>query len=120
MRLSRVRRVSATRYFSVVCLYDGELLHCAASHNFTPEVLDHVRKTYPKRPDWSLAAGRAILDCRISHVPDTLADPAYARDLALAGNWRASLSVPMLRDGKPVGALSLGKSEAYRIPNGRF
>src|SRR5262249_1231032 len=60
--------------FSVVWLYDGELLHCAASHNFTPEVLDHVRKTYPKRPDRSLAAGRAILDCRISHVPDTLAD----------------------------------------------
>src|SRR5262249_10455400 len=34
MRLSRVRRVSATRYFSVVWLYDGELLHCAARHNF--------------------------------------------------------------------------------------
>ena len=98
--------------FSVVWLYDGELLQCAASHNFTSEVLDHVRKTYPKRPDRSLAAGRAILDRRISHVPDTLADPAYARDLALAGNWRASLSVPMLRDGKPVGALSLGKTEA--------
>src|SRR5262245_54451751 len=75
--------------FSVVWLYDGELLHCAASHNFTPEVLNHVRKSYPKRPDRSLAAGRVILDGRISHVPDTLADPAYARDLALAGNWRA-------------------------------
>src|SRR5262245_8395059 len=107
---SAARRCDAV--FSVVWLYDGELLHCAASHNFTPEVLNHVRKSYPKRPDRSLAAGRVILDGRISHVPDTLADPAYARDLALAGNWRASLSVPMLRDGKPVGALSLGKSEA--------
>jgi adenylate cyclase len=32
--------------------------------------------------------------------------------LALAGNWRASLAVPMLRDGKPVGAISVGKAEA--------
>src|SRR6476661_3373906 len=31
--------------------------------------------------------------------------------LALAGNWRASFAVPMLRDGKPVGAISVGKAE---------
>jgi GAF domain-containing protein len=98
--------------FSVVWLYDGELLHYAAGHNFTPEVLDHVRKTYPKPPDRSVAAGRAILDGRISEVPDMLADPAYARELALAGNWRAGLSVPMLREGKALGAISLGKAEA--------
>ena len=68
--------------FSVVWLYDGELLHYAAGHNFTPEVLDHIRKAYPKPPDRSVAAGRAILDGRISHVPDMLADPGYARELA--------------------------------------
>src|SRR5262249_30132728 len=63
----------------VVWRYDGDLLHYAASHNFTPEVLDRIIKTYPKRPDRSLAAGRAILDGRIAHVPDMLADPGYAR-----------------------------------------
>jgi signal transduction histidine kinase len=98
--------------FSVVWRYDGELLHYAASHNFTPEVLDHILKTYPKQPDRSLAAGRAILDGRIIHVPDMLADPGYAHELALAGNWRASIAVPMLCDGKPVGAISVGKAEA--------
>ena len=61
--------------FSVVWRYDGELLHYAGSHNFTPEVLDHILKTYPKQPDRSLAAGRAILDGRIIHVPNMLADP---------------------------------------------
>ena len=30
----------------------------------------------------------------------------------MAGNWRASLAVPMLRDGKSVGAISVGKAEA--------
>ena len=84
--------------FSVVWRYDGDLIHYAASHNFTPEVLDHIFKTYPKRPDRSVAAGRAILDGTIAHVPDMLADPGYAHELALAGNWRASIAVPMLRD----------------------
>ena len=98
--------------FSVVWQYDGDLLHYAASHNFTPEVLDHIFKTYPKRPDRSVAAGRAILDGKIAHVPDMLADREYAHELALAGNWRASLAVPMLRDGKPIGAISVGKAEA--------
>ena len=98
--------------FGVVWRYDGDLLHYAASHNFTPEVLDRIFKTYPKRPDRSVAAGRAILDGRIAHVPNMLADPEYAHELALAGNWRATLAVPMLRDGKPVGAISVGKAEA--------
>ena len=71
--------------YSVVWRYDGDLLHYAANHNFTAEVLDRITKTYPKRPDRSVAAGRAILDGKIAHVPDMLADPGYAHELALAG-----------------------------------
>jgi two-component system NtrC family sensor kinase len=98
--------------FTVVWLYDGDLLHYVSSHNFTVEVLDQINKSFPKRPDRSLAAGRAILDGKIAHVPDMLGDPVYAHQLAMAGNWRASLAVPMLRDGKSVGAISVGKAEA--------
>ena len=47
--------------FSVVWLYDGDLLHVAATNNFTPEVLNQLFQTYPKRPDRSLV-GRP---CRI-------------------------------------------------------
>src|SRR5215470_12481746 len=97
--------------FGVVWRYDGELLHYAASHNFTSEVLTEILKTFPKRPDRSIAAGRAILDGRIAHVSDMLADPEYGHELALAGNWRASVAVPMLHEGKVVGAVSIGKAE---------
>jgi hypothetical protein len=31
-----------------------------------------------------------------------------------AGNWRASVAVPMLRDGKPVGAISLPNRQQTR------
>src|SRR5215469_10568392 len=98
--------------FGVIWRYDGELLHYAASHNFTPDVLDQIFRTYPKRPDRSIAAGRAILDGRIAHVTDMLADPEYGHELALAGNWRATVAVPMLHKGKVVGAISIGKAEA--------
>ena len=40
-----------------------------------------------------------------------LADPEYSRELALAGGWRAVLSVPLVRDGTPVGAISVGKAQ---------
>ena len=73
--------------FSVVWRYDGDLLHYVASHNFTPELLDYVFKMYPKRPDRSVAAGRAILDGRIAHLPDLRADRAYAHEVTLIGNW---------------------------------
>src|SRR5262249_40451415 len=56
--------------FSVIWLYDGDLLHYAASHNFTPDVLKELFKSYPKRPDRSVAAGRAILGGAIAHIPD--------------------------------------------------
>jgi two-component system NtrC family sensor kinase len=98
--------------FSIVFLYDGDLLQLAATHNFTPEVLNKLLQTYPKRPDRSILAGRAVLDGRIAHVPDLLADREYSHLLALAGSWRAGLAVPMLRDGKPVGAISVARAEA--------
>jgi signal transduction histidine kinase len=98
--------------FSLVFLYDGDLLQLAATHNFTPDVLNKLFQTYPKRPDRSLLAGRAVLDGRNAHVPDLLADREYSHQLALAGNWRAGLAVPMLRDGKPVGAISVARAEA--------
>src|SRR5262245_29542830 len=97
--------------FSLVFLYDGGLLRLVATHNFTPEVLKTLFQTYPKRPDRSVLAGRAVLDGRITHVPDLLADQEYSHQLALAGNWRAGLAVPMLRDGKPVGAISVARAE---------
>jgi len=98
--------------FGAVFLYDGDLLHVAATNNWTPEQLKLVSQLYPKRPDRSVVAGRAVLDGRIAHVRDVVADPEYSREFALAGNWHAALAVPMLRDGKPVGAISVGKAEA--------
>ncbi|MGA9457447.1 MAG: GAF domain-containing protein, partial [Pseudolabrys sp.] len=98
--------------FSVVYLLDGENLRIAATQNFTPEATSQIQKLRQlKWPDRSHLGGRAILDRTIIHVPDVLTDPEYSRDFALAGGWRAVLAVPLLRDGIPVGALTVGKAE---------
>ena len=51
------------------------------------------------------------MDRAIIHVPDVLADPEYSREFALAGGWRAVLAVPLLREGKALGALTVAKAE---------
>jgi signal transduction histidine kinase len=87
-------------------------MRIAATSNFNPEATNRIQQIQElKRPERSHLAGRAILDRAIVHVQDVLKDPAYSRELALAGGWRAVLSVPLLRDGVPVGALSVGKAE---------
>ena len=90
---SAARLCGAT--FSVVYLYDGDRLRIAATKNFTPEAknLSHALQQL-KRPERSQLGGRAILDGKLVHVPDVLADPEYSRELALAGGWRAVLAVP--------------------------
>jgi GAF domain-containing protein len=99
--------------FGAVHLYDGDRVRIAATNNFTPAATSQMLELQQlKRPERTHLAGRAILDCAIVHVPDVLTDPEYSRELALAGGWRAALAVPLLREGKPVGALAIGKAEA--------
>ena len=98
--------------YSVVYLYDGDRLHIGATKNFTPEATSKLQRQELKRPDRSHIGGRAILDRAIVHVQDVLADSEYSRELALAGGWRAVLAVPLLRDGIPLGALTVAKAEA--------
>src|SRR4029453_6901235 len=43
------------------------------------------------------------------------ADSEYATDLAIAGGWRSILSVPLLREGKPIGTIGV-----IRAQGGRF
>ena len=98
--------------FSAVYLCDDDRLRIAATQNFTPEATSQVQELREqKRPDRSHLGGRAILDRAIVHVPDVLADPEYSREWALTGGWRAVLAVPLLRDGKPVGAITVAKAE---------
>jgi GAF domain-containing protein len=97
--------------FAGVFRFDGALMHHAAGRGVTPAVLETYRRIYPMPPSRTQISGRAVLTCAIVHIPDLLEDPEYPRDMALSGGWRSALSVPMLLDGNPIGAINVLRAE---------
>src|SRR5262245_4356221 len=61
-----------------------------------------------------MVAGRALLSRGTVHVHDALSDAQLSPEMvAVARAWgfRTVISVPMLRDGQPIGALSVARPE---------
>src|SRR5262245_56803548 len=66
---------------------------------------------YSHRPGRETCAGRVLLEGRPVQIPDCEADPDYkAPDVLSAGGNRAILGVPLLREGLPIGVLTLTRS----------
>jgi two-component system NtrC family sensor kinase len=98
--------------FSVVYLYENDHLRAAATKNFTAAAANQISERQELRQiNRSYVGGRAFIDRAIVHIPDVLKDSEYSREFALAGGWRAVLAVPLLHEGRSVGALSVGKAE---------
>src|SRR5262245_17985966 len=58
------------------------------------------------------ATGRALVEGRAIHVADVVADPGYTwAEAQRLGGYRTVLAVPMLREGVPMGVLTLTRSE---------
>src|SRR5215475_1339372 len=102
--------------FANVFRFDGELLHFVASHNVGPNYVDLIKSTYPRRPDRSQVAGRAVLAKSVVRLEDALTDPDYDQRFPRAMSWRRLLGVPMLREGEAIGAIVVGWAEAGPIP----
>jgi GAF domain-containing protein len=65
------------------------------------------------RPGAAGATARAIRDSAIAHIPDVLTDREFTiRDAALVAGFRAVLAVPMLRVGRAIGAIAIGRAAA--------
>ena len=98
--------------FAGLFRFDGELIHFAAQHNFTPEGIEAVRRTFPVRPTRALGSGRAILRRAVVHIPDVEVDPEYAHQaMTRAVGFRSGLWVPMMREGAPIGVISVVRAE---------
>jgi GAF domain-containing protein len=56
--------------------------------------------------------GRAVLEGKIIHIPDVLTDPDYTWvEAQKLGGYRTILGVPMMRDGTPIGVLTLTRPD---------
>ena len=98
--------------FSALFRFDGELIHHAAQHNYTPEALEAVHRTYPMRLTRALGSGRAILERAVVQIPDVELDPEHQHQaLSRAIGFRSGLFVPMLREGAPIGVIMVTRAE---------
>src|SRR5439155_3680224 len=71
---------------------------------------------YPRPADRGHAIGRAIQTRAVVEIPDVLDDPTYELKTELATlGFRSVVSVPLLRDGEPIGGISLGRPDAGRF-----
>jgi GAF domain-containing protein len=68
-------------------------------------------RTQPVIPERGTAMGRALLEGKVVHIPDTLADPDYTFGGQKLGGIRTVLTVPMLRDGTTIGVLGVTRRE---------
>jgi signal transduction histidine kinase len=78
-----------------------------ARYGFPPDMMAALSKIGQVMGRGSLA-GRTITEGRPVHIPDVEADAEYSfRDFTHITGARSMLGVPLLRDGRPVGLLSL-------------
>ncbi|PYM11209.1 MAG: hypothetical protein DMD81_27585, partial [Candidatus Rokuibacteriota bacterium] len=102
--------------YAIVTRFDGQLLHLIAQHNARPGAAEPTAQIFPRPPGRSTSMGRAILERTLVHVPDVPNDPDYDQDLVRAAGLGAVLTVPMLRDGEPIGAISVSRSTSGPFP----
>ena len=81
------------------------------SFGHSREFMDYVRDI-PVDLDRGTASGRALLEGVVVHIADVQADPEYTfKEAQRLGGFRTCIGVPVLREGVPVGVLSLTRFE---------
>ncbi len=98
--------------YAMVFRFDGAMMHLSAHHNVTPEGLDVLRQQWPMQLDSRSVPARAVLEQRVVHVHDVLAEfdnPYLVTSKSLG--IRTMLIVPMMRDGQPIGAVAVYRQE---------
>jgi two-component system, NtrC family, sensor kinase len=96
-----------------VTVFDGECIHLAAIFGLSTVAFDALRRVFPQQRGDSGGAARAIRDCAVIQIPDVRVDPSYKiQETAVIAGFRAILAVPMLREGRAIGAIAVGRAEA--------
>ena len=94
-----------------------EAFHIRATHNLDPALVETLRAAPLRKGEGAM--GRAAETREPTQVADIAAPGAYQshiRDTLLGAGYRALLSVPLLREGKIIGSLSLNRHTPGAFP----
>jgi signal transduction histidine kinase len=88
----------------------GKNYYFEANYGFSREYAEFVAN-HPPGIDRGTVTGRVLLERKIVHLPDVLADPEYTYGAGQKiGGFRTLLGVPLLREGLPIGFIALGRN----------
>ena len=85
-----------------------------ATSRFSQQRVTHwiTSRNIPIKAERGTASGRALIEGQVVHIADVRADPEYTLvEAPRLGDFRTILCVPMLREGVPIGVLTLTRSE---------
>jgi PAS domain S-box-containing protein len=89
--------------------FDGSLIHFAANYGWDQEELQATQSAFPMPPGQGSITARAIMDRKVAYSADVSGDLSVQPILAQA--FRTVLSVPMLRDGNALGAITVTRRQ---------
>jgi GAF domain-containing protein/nitrogen-specific signal transduction histidine kinase len=92
--------------------FDGELIHFAAHSHWTPEELAAVDRHFPRPPGSGSVTAQAILTGEVAHIADVATEADYQLTALTQVGLHTALSVPILRQGSPVGAITVTRHVA--------
>ena len=86
---------------------DGETCYLAANHGRSHQFEEYF-KQHPIAIDRGSLTGRTVLEGKAIHIPDAQNDPEYTMtELIKLDPFRTMLGVPLLREGSPIGVITL-------------
>ena len=89
----------------------GSAYQNVALYNYPP-LFNEYMEHHPTEVGRGTVIGRAVLEGKIIHISDVLADPDYTWvEAQKLGGYRTILGVPMMREGTPIGVLTLTRSD---------
>jgi GAF domain-containing protein len=89
---------------------DDEVCRLVANHSHSREFEEYFRR-HPIPIDRGWLTGRTAFEGKVIHIPDVLLDPEYTlTELTRIDPFRTILGVPLLREGSPIGVISLTRA----------
>ena len=105
--------------FGVLYRREGDALRCVAMHGAPQPLVEERHRNPTIRPPPATALGRALATKQPIQIADVLNEPQYfdvpsgytVPQLAKLADARTVLGVPMLKDGEPIGAINIYRTE---------